>query len=299
MPYKQISFNCTKDNIDKFTELLDSLGALSVTYTDAQDQPILEPAPNEVKLWNEIVVCALFQDNTDLLIIAKVLENKLENRNSILIEEIEDRDWVKEWQENFVPIKVSNNFWICPNWCEAEDKNALNLRLDPGLAFGSGTHETTFLCLKWLAENQDKIKDKIVIDYGCGSGILAIGACLLGASKVYAIDYDKQALESTLENAKNNNISDNQLTLSMPEELPIIKSDVIIANILIGPLIHLANKFTDMLVDNGNIVLSGLLKSQISDIQKEYSPNIIFGTPIMKGDWVRLDGQLDSKKSDG
>ena len=192
--------------------------------------------------------------------------------------------------DQFHPMRFGEKLWICPSWHEVNDPNAVIVKLDPGLAFGTGSHATTKLCLTWLATHD--LKNKIIIDYGTGSGILAIAAMKLGAKKVYAIDIDTQALQAVEENAKNNNVP---IEICTPDKLTKnIKADIILANILANPLIALAPVFLSHLKQDAQIVLSGILVSQIDEVKHAYEPQIIFDTPVVEEEWGRLSGKSQS-----
>lgn len=299
MSWIQISFNTNNEHLEDNTAFLNKLKASSITYTDAKDEPILEPEPDEVRFWNEVTINAIFDGNLHIESIKRKLKKHIANTHKIeiddvklTVEQLEEKDWVLLWRENYKEQIITPDFWIYPSWLPTieNDSKKTILKLDPGLAFGTGTHETTFLCLKWISLNKDKIKNKIIIDYGCGSGILAIAACLFGAKHVYAIDYDSQALTSTLNNAKENRILEEQLTILSPDKLPDLYANVIIANILMGPLTKLAPKFKELLVPKGDLVLSGILDSQQNEILAAYSDWIYFMEPNIKGDWLRMHG---------
>ncbi|MCL4141317.1 UNVERIFIED_CONTAM: hypothetical protein GTU68_021013 [Idotea baltica] len=187
---------------------------------------------------------------------------------------------------NFHPMCFGEQLWICPSWHQPPEPNAINILLDPGLAFGTGTHPTTALCLNWL--DQAQVKDKVVIDYGCGSGILAIAAALLGAKKVIAVDIDPQALEATQANAKRNGVD---IATYLPTDCPTVTADLVIANILAGPLQSLAPTLVQLSKLNADIVLSGILDSQALDVSNVYQAWFNMQAPTQKGEWVRLNGQ--------
>jgi len=208
------------------------------------------------------------------------------------LEQLEDKDWEREWMDNFHPMKFGERLWICPSGLDVPEPDAVNVMLDPGLAFGTGTHPTTALCLTWL-DGLD-LQDKTVVDFGCGSGILSLAALKLGAKKVIGIDIDPQALQASLANAKRNNVDD-RLELYLPKDLPSgkpqFKADVVVANILAGPLRELAPTIIDFVGDKGLLALSGILEEQAESLQIIYSQWCDMAPVTVQEEWVRLNGQ--------
>lgn len=279
--FQQIKFIITPAEYESLCEKLDTMGALSITLLDAEDNPIYEPEPGTQPIWENAIVLALFDDKADL--------------KNYAVEIIEDKNWQRECMDLFQPQLFGEKLWICPSWHEINTQqhpDAVIVKLDPGLAFGTGSHHTTKLCLIWLATHE--LDNKIILDYGTGSGILAISAAKLGAKTVYAVDIDTQALQATEENAANNHINSQQLKIFTPENLPAISADIIIANILANPLITLAPVFLNYLKPNGELVLSGILISQLDDVKKAFEPEIIFDMPLVEENWVRLSGRRSS-----
>lgn len=284
--------------------LLES-GAASVTLQDNANQALLEPGVGETPLWDAIRLTALFQADADSQCIIDHLSAALSaEMPSYRFEILEDQDWERSWLNDFTPLRFGKNLWICPSWCQPPEPDAVNILLDPGLAFGTGTHQTTALCLEWL--EQAPLQGKTVIDYGCGSGILAIAAILLGAKSVIGVDNDPQALTATQANATQNGISDNTLTTCLPEQLTEIIAgqmlggngfDLVIANILAGPLISLAPILTQLLVPNGSIVLSGILDRQAGSVALAYERYISFEPLVNRGEWMRLAGKKSALSS--
>jgi ribosomal protein L11 methyltransferase len=204
------------------------------------------------------------------------------------IELLEDKDWEREWMDNFHPMKFGERLWVCPSWKPVPDENAVNVMLDPGLAFGTGTHPTTALCLAWL--DSQNLQDKIVIDFGCGSGILAIAALKLGAKRVIGIDIDPQAITASRDNAQRNNVSE-QLELYLPADLPTgVVADVLVANILAGPLRELSTNIEAVVKENGLLALSGILQQQADELVEVYSQWFKMDKPEIKDEWARLSG---------
>jgi ribosomal protein L11 methyltransferase len=269
MSWLQIRFTTTPEHQEHLEDALLAAGALSITYEDAADQPILEPGLYETPLWNNLTITALFQADIDvpatLLQTTKRFGKPLPVHK---VEILEDKDWIREWMDSYKPLQMGKRLWICPSWCDAPDKDAVNLLLDPGLAFGTGTHPTTAMCLQQL--DKMDLNDKTVIDYGCGSGILAIAALLLGAKSATGIDIDLQAIIASRDNAQRNNIAAERFQVLLTGKEPADKADIMLANILAGPLVELAPKLSALTADHGFIVLSGILKEQKEAIIAAY-----------------------------
>ncbi len=287
MAWIQLIFNSSLDSADHLSDYLSECGAGAVTFQDSADQPIYEPDIGTTPLWTSTHVIALFDADTDIASLIAQLTTLLAPQAlpNYKVEAVEDKDWVREWMDNFHPMSFGDRLWICPSWHTPPEPDAINILLDPGLAFGTGTHPTTALCLNWL--DQADVQDKVVIDYGCGSGILAIAAALLGAKKVIGVDIDPQALEATQANAKRNHVT---IDTYMPEDCPDIKADLIIANILAGPLQQLAPTLTAFAKPQSDIVLSGILASQANSVSQAYQPHFDMAPAVQKEDWIRLTG---------
>ncbi len=288
MAWIQFIFDSTPDSADHLSDLLSECGASAVTFQDNEDQPIYEPEIGTTPLWAATNVIALFDAEIDTNLIIHLLTGMLapDTVPNYRIEAVEDKDWVREWMDNFHPMSFGERLWICPSWHTPPDENAVNIMLDPGLAFGTGTHPTTALCLNWL--DQADVKDKIVIDYGCGSGILAIAAALLGAKKVIGVDTDPQALEATQANAERNGV---QIDTYLPDDCPDITCDLLLANILAGPLQLLAERLANLTNAGAPIVLSGILDIQAEYVSKSYQAWFAMELPVLKDEWIRLVGQ--------
>jgi len=262
-------------------------GAVSFTLEDAADQPIYAPGIGEQPLWDNCTAKALFPASIDVDAINQQLSDLLQPAPAIRWELLEDKDWSEEWKKYFQPLKCGTRLWICPSWIDPPEPDAINLSLDPGIAFGTGSHPTTHLCLRWL-EQQD-LAGKIVIDYGCGSGILGIAALLLGAEKVYAVDNDPQALLASRDNAQRNQIADDRLMTFLPKEVPSdLYAEVMLANILAAPLMQLAPVISDLTAADGLLCLSGLLESQTDDVSEPYLAHFDFSTAAVESDWSQL-----------
>lgn len=290
MPWLQLKLNTSEENVDAIGDEMLNMGALSVTLMDAKDVPILEPAPGETPLWQEVQMMFLFDAQINTKQILENWKNHVLSKNSHAekFELIEDKDWEREWMDRFEPMKFGSRLWICPSWKPVPDENAVNVMLDPGLAFGTGTHPTTALCLAWL--DSIDLVGKTVIDYGCGSGILAIAALKLGASKVYAIDIDPQAILATKENAKRNEVADERLVVGYPKAIEGIATEVVVANILSGPLVELSGNISAHCIVNGRIALSGILDNQAETTRKAYLDWFEMDEPVYQEEWSRLTG---------
>jgi ribosomal protein L11 methyltransferase len=288
MAWIQFIFDSDPDAAEYLSDKLSECGASAVTFEDNADQPIFEPPIGSTPLWSATRVIALFSADIDIDGTIGLLANMVAPADvpKYRIEAVEDKDWEREWMDNFHPICFGDQLWICPSWHTPPQKDAINIMLDPGLAFGTGTHPTTALCLNWL--DQADVKDKYVIDYGCGSGILAIAAALLGAKKVIGVDTDPQALEATQANAKRNGV---QIDTYFPDECPLDPADLLIANILAGPLQSLAELFSNLTKPNADLVLSGILEEQAADVSASYQQWFFMQPATQKEEWIRLNGQ--------
>ena len=232
MPWIQIKINSTGEHAEPLSDALMESGAVSVTFQDTHDNPVYEPLPGETRLWGDTDVIGLFDAETEMEdVVAELSQHPLLGSGfRHKIEQIEDKDWEREWMDNFHPMRFGERLWICPSWRDVPDPDAVNVMLDPGLAFGTGTHPTTSLCLTWL-DGLD-LAGKTVIDFGCGSGILAIAALKLGAAQAIGIDIDPQAIQASRDNAERNGVAD-RLSLYLPHQQPEnLQADVVVANIL-------------------------------------------------------------------
>jgi ribosomal protein L11 methyltransferase len=287
MAWIQFIFDSTPDKAEALSDALSECGAAAVTFQDKEDQPIYEPDIGTTPLWSQTTVTGLFDAEVDTDALCNLLSAQLQQPlPSFKVEAVEDKDWEREWMKNFHPMQFGDRLWICPSWLEPPQADAVNIMLDPGLAFGTGTHATTALCLNWL--DQADLKGKYVIDYGCGSGILAIAAALLGAEKVIGVDTDPQALEATQANAERNGV---HVDTYFPEDCPDLPCDVMVANILAGPLQSLAPRLAALSKPGAEIALSGILESQASDVSVAYDENFFMDAPSQREDWIRLTGK--------
>ncbi|OCG01202.1 50S ribosomal protein L11 methyltransferase [Gilliamella sp. wkB112] len=286
MPWIQLRINTTNDLAEHISEQLDESGAVSVTFEDTYDTPVFEPLPGETKLWGNTDVIGLYDAQTDINQLKAVLNLE---QYSYKIEQLEDKDWEREWMDNFHPMQFGKRLWICPSWREVPDPSAVNVMLDPGLAFGTGTHPTTALCLTWL-DSLD-LHNKLVIDYGCGSGILAIAALKLGAKQVIGIDIDPQAIQASRDNAERNNVSE-KLSLYLAKDLPDnLQADVVVANILAGPLKELEPQISKLVKSNGQLGLSGILATQAPAVSSAYQPHFVLDPVVEQQEWCRITGK--------
>ena len=272
---------------EKVEEALLGAGALSVTLEDAGDEPLYEPDPLKPPLWSDTRLTALFAADADLDAVKAFLlaALKLPELPAHRVEPLEDRDWAREWLKDFKPMRFGRRLWVCPTGYAPPDPAAVNLLLDPGLAFGTGTHATTALCLEWL--DGAALTGREVIDYGCGSGILAIAAARLGAKRVQAVDNDPQALTATRDNAARNGV-EGLIDVFMPESFPAQAADVLLANILAGPLMQLAPRLAALVKPGGALVLSGILESQEAELRAAYEPRFEAFVTAKREDWLRI-----------
>ncbi|HDI3184993.1 TPA: 50S ribosomal protein L11 methyltransferase [Vibrio cholerae] len=292
MPWIQIKLNATNDNAEAIGDMLmEETGAVSVTFLDAKDTPVFEPLPGETRLWGDTDVVALYEADMDTSLILQQIKasNMLAEGFAHKVEQVEDKDWEREWMDNFHPMQFGRRLWICPSWREVPDPQAVNVMLDPGLAFGTGTHPTTALCLEWL-DNLD-LSGKNVIDFGCGSGILAIAAIKLGAAKVIGIDIDPQALLASKDNAARNGVED-QIEVYLPKDQPEgLVADVVVANILAGPLRELSPIIKGLLKPGGQLAMSGILDTQAESVAEFYRDDLELDPIAEKSEWCRISGR--------
>ena len=294
MAWQQLRVQVRSDQIEPLEQLLLNYGGLSISYLDAEDQPIFQKEPGSTPLWDLVDLVCLFEKeiNLDGLLFLLQQHPAIEDKESLILETLEDQVWERSWMSDFKAKQFGERLWVCPSWQEPPEPNAVNIMLDPGLAFGSGSHATTSMCLQWLEKNIRD--DSTVIDYGCGSGILAIAAALLGAVRVIAVDNDPQAITATIENAKRNNIPEGVIETYLPNQLPDdpadLLSDILVANILAEPLMQLAEDLSHLVKPQGQIVLSGLLAEQADGLLEHYGSWFGMGKAVMSEEWARLSG---------
>ncbi|MFM5003973.1 50S ribosomal protein L11 methyltransferase [Aeromonas hydrophila] len=289
MPWIQIRINATAKTADKVSNMLLGRGAQAVTFMDAKDVPVYEPMPGETPLWGETEVMGLFDAETDPAPTIAFFQQIFGEDVGYKVEQLEDKDWVREWMDHFHPMLFGERLWICPSWRDVPNPDAVNVMLDPGLAFGTGTHPTTALCLQWL-DGLD-LAGKTVVDFGCGSGILGIAALKLGAARVIGIDIDPQAIQASRDNAERNGVAD-QIELYLPADQPQdVEADVVVANILAGPLRELAPLIAGHGKAGSLMALSGVLESQAPELETIYGQWFEMDPTAVKEEWCRLSGR--------
>lgn len=270
-------------------DMLSGNGAQAVTFLDAKDTPMYEPKPGEVMLWPDTQVIGLFDAADDMQgIIERLAQSKLLKDEFVyVLDPLEDKDWEREWMDNFHAMCFGERLWVCPSWREIPEPDAVNVMLDPGLAFGTGTHATTALCLRWL--DSLSLSGAKVLDFGCGSGILGIAALKLGAADMLGIDIDPQALQATEANAQRNGVAD-KLTLALPKDDPQYLADIVCANILAAPLRELREVISGYCKQGGQIILSGILVEQAAEIADLYRADFSINDIVVEGDWASISG---------
>ena len=290
MIWKQISFEVKKSETDLVSEVLMGLGSVSITYSDALDDAIYEPPVGQTPLWDNVKVNALFSSEVN----QKSIETSISDICNIVVIDtvaLKDRVWEEECQKDFPSMRFGKRLWVCPSWDTESilSNDSIVIHMDPGLAFGTGTHQTTSLCLEYLDSNPPK--NLRVIDFGCGTGILAIAAVKLGAKSVIAIDNDPQAVLSSKENVAKNKCENTITTIHSINQGSDRKCDLLIANILANPLVELEPLFSDLVHTNGMLLLSGILKEQVDRVVKCYSINFSNIEVANKGEWFRISGK--------
>ncbi|MDA9848515.1 50S ribosomal protein L11 methyltransferase [Luminiphilus sp.] len=290
--WQELRFSTTPDQLEHLESWLFEQGALAVTLEDNADEPLLEPGPGETPLWQNIKLVALFEVGINLSPILASVPQQWVTASADAADFVPDQDWERAWMENFEPLKMGKRLWICPSWCEPPDPHAVNINLDPGLAFGTGTHPTTAMCLGELdATIQPGIN---LIDYGCGSGILAIAGLKLGATKAFAVDNDPQAVTATWDNAQRNAITQDQLDVFLVSQADtqgrLQPADLVIANILAGPLEALAPTLIDLMNPGGRLILAGLLSEQAAALIEAYKPWVALSAVQELEGWTLLAG---------
>lgn len=291
MAWQQLTIATREEDAAVFEQLLEQLGALSITFTDGADQPIYEPPLETTPLWNLTCITGLFEETIDLSNATHFIETQITDSApwKISLKRLEDQVWERIWLANFKPIQFANNFWICSTEHQLPDHVDLSqvtvLKLDPGLAFGTGTHPTTALCLEWLSAQS--LSNKNIIDFGCGSGILAIAALLVGAKNATCIDIDPQALTATLDNADKNNVG-GQVQIFNADNYPSHPSELVLANILAEPLMSLSQEISRLVKSEGTLILSGILGEQVDQVKAYYEDSFVFETTRIKDNWACL-----------
>lgn len=290
MPWLQLIVESTPDSAPHLEVILLAAGAAAVTLQDGADQPLYEPPPGATPLWSSTRVVGLFEGDCDMRAVAAGLVAAY-GEGAVppyRIEALEDRDWVRAWMDDFKPMRFGERLWVVPSGFDAPDPQAVNMHLDPGLAFGTGTHPTTALCLEWLDRHPPV--DRRVIDYGCGSGILAIAALLLGAARAVGVDNDPQALIASRDNGEKNGVA-GRLDVSAPGRHGAAPAPLLLANILAGPLVELAPRLTALVEPGGEIVLSGILDHQAAEVAAAYAGAFEMAPATVRDGWARLSGK--------
>ena len=294
MTWLQLRLETCPDDVPALEQLLLATGSVAVTLEDNADQPVLEPGVGEMPLWRRTRLTGLYPADTDMNAVLAAFPGRLLEDARHRVEILEDKDWERAWIEHYQPMRFGRRLWVCPSWLQPPDPGAVNLMLDPGLAFGTGTHPTTALCLGEL-DSMD-LGGMALVDYGCGSGILAVAALKLGARRALGVDNDPQALTATRENARRNEVADDSLVVALPDAVEIAawrgQADVVVANILAGPLIELADTLLQLLQPGGTLLLSGLLDTQALELCRHYDPQISLDIVAEKDSWVCLRGRL-------
>ena len=288
MPFLQLTFDIGGADPAPLEDALTGLGALSVTLQDAADDPVLEPAPGETPLWPTIRLQALFDSGTDATVVAMAVLARFPGTPPPQASTVEDRAWEREWLKDFHPMRFGRRLWVCPGGQPAGDADAVRVELDPGLAFGTGTHATTAMCLEWL-DGRD-LHGQALVDYGCGSGILAIAALKLGAATAHAVDIDPQALIATRQNAERNGIRAG-LTVTDEPTLAEASAGVLVANILAGPLVELAPRLAAAVRAGGELALSGVLADQVDAVTAAYRPWFDITFTRIRDGWGLIGGR--------
>ncbi len=307
MTWLQLRLHVRRDAIAELEDLLLATGAVSVTLEDNADEPLLEPGVGETPLWHQTRITGLFPADTEMQRVLRAIPDRLLRHARQRVEILEDKDWEREWMQHYQPMQFGQRLWVCPSWLEPPDPKAVNLLLDPGLAFGTGTHPTTALCLAQLDgmswSGQTGLRKtgsrKTVVDYGCGSGILAMAALKLGAAVALGVDNDPQALAASRDNASRNHIAPEKFSVAFPSDVNLRaweqRADVVIANILAGPLIDLSDTLLHFLKPGGTVLLSGLLQNQAEAVCEHYSRRLPLRIAGERDGWVCLQGILPTR----
>ena len=286
----QLAIEIPNQALQETEQALNELGALSLSLRDAANQPLLEPAPGELPLWDRLTVEALFDSEWPLKELLKQVQQQLPRlaANQIKSRTIPNQAWERVWMDRFQPMSFGNRLWIYPSHIKPSSRESINIRLDPGLAFGTGTHATTALCLQWL--DKQELANKTVLDYGCGSGVLSIAACKLGAKKAYAVDIDPQALQATESNAKLNRVN-KRVSTCLPKHLPTIQADIVLANIISNILIGLKRTLVHLTKNDGALIMSGILPEQCDSVRAAYTDEFEFYAEQQLQDWCLLESK--------
>ncbi len=288
MAWQQLTIEATRDHAPAIADWLERQGAEAVTMMDAADQPLYEPALATTPLWELTLVTGLFPAERAVAELVPQLASVVTPLPPWKLEPLADQPWERAWMDHFQPQRFGERLWVVPSWYTPPDPTAVNLLLDPGLAFGTGTHPTTQLCLLWL----DSVitPGVTVVDYGCGSGILAVAAACLGAERVLAVDNDPQALTATRENAARNGVAE-RIEVCLPQQVVVTPHDWVVANILAGPLVELAPRLIELTRPGGGLALAGLLSHQAAEVTAAYADALALDPPLEREGWVRISGR--------
>lgn len=285
MAWLELTLDCDRQNAERLSDCLERAGAVSVSFSDAGNEIVIDPNDGEAPLWTVTRVTGLFDGGADLGPIRRRLEGA--GFGAPRVARVEERAWERDWEQHVRPRRFGRRLWVLPLSAGDAGRAGVCVRLDPGLAFGTGAHATTALCLEWL--DGEVLKGREVIDYGCGSGILGIAAAKLGARAVRCVDNDPKALRAAQDNARRNAVA-GRLAFFQPEELPRERADLLLANLYAVPLIGLAERLTALLRAGGGIALSGLLSDQVEAVSRAYAGRIAFGRPRERDGWACLCG---------
>ena len=291
--WQELKLETEHDSVEALEDWLFEQGAVAVTLEDNADEPLLEPGPGETPLWQQVRVVALFVEGIDLLPVIASVPAGLAKHVDETPTHVPDQDWERAWMDNFHPMRMGDRLWVCPSWREPPEPDAVNVMLDPGLAFGTGTHPTTAMCLGAL--DQIVQPGMSVVDYGCGTGILAIASLKLGAGRALGVDNDPQAITASRLNAERNGVAEANFTVVMPDAAEIDawsgQADVVAANILAGPLAHLAPRLLSLIKPGGYLILAGLLADQAAELISTYAPEVTLVEANDLEGWSLLMGQ--------
>ena len=291
--WQELHFTAKKEQVAALESWLFECGALAVTLEDDADQPLLEPGPGETPLWEAVSVTALFDGDRSLNSVLDAVPSHLVVTSEAQPMPVADREWTRVWEAQFHPMQMGERLWVCPSWTAPPDPAAVNILLDPGLAFGTGTHPTTAMCLR--AIDACVSHSLRVVDYGCGSGILGIAAARLGSGPVLAIDNDPQALVASRANAETNGVGADQFAVVMPDDDLVPQwtgtTELVVANILAGPLVNLAPTLMSLLAPGGQLLLAGLLEDQANQVIDAYANQVPLKIAAQEDGWVLLSGQ--------
>lgn len=290
--WQELKVETTKAHVELLEDWFFEQGAVAVTLEDNADEPLLEPGVGETPLWEQVRLVALFTEGVDLQPVIDALPADKITAQPSAPAHVPDQDWERAWMDNFHPMRMGERLWVCPSWIDPPDPSGVNVMLDPGLAFGTGTHPTTAMCLGEL-DTVIRPGDRVV-DYGCGTGILAIAALKLGAKVALGVDNDPQAITASHQNAERNGIDPSRFNVVMPDDDTIAgwtgAADVVVANILAGPLALLAPQLRQLLKPGGRLILAGLLENQAETLMETYAPDVTLQAVNEIEGWVLLAG---------